>query len=692
VPRATTLLVVLAASAAIGQELPAQDGAAPIPAAEEIAALEYARVPSVELFLPHLADTSAAVRRRALLALGRVTPGDAAPAVMPLLADGDADVRRMAAFTLGQLADTTATTALAGAVRRSATGEHLDVQLADAALEALGKVGGAPAAAAAATHLADHEPVLRATAALALARMADTTRVDDVVARLGEEDDASVLWTLARACEAARATPRVIESLLDLLEHRSPVVRGATARALGRLGDARALRPLLPFLIDGEWRVRVETCEALGRIGDAAALESLMASAVDPIHHVREAAVTALGKIGDSRATDALLTALGDTSTGVRRAAATALGRVASAGDDTPGDDAGGDATARTARVDAALQDAVDQAPAAVAAAALGALAARRGVAVLDLLIEHTLIGYPSPVRIAATAALGELGEPAALGTLVALLEDPDPVIATVAASALGELGDDAAQWSLLSAYDAHTGFEDFDVRLAAVEALGRIGDRRARPTLHDAVLDRDPRLRELALASLDSVRTRAPADSVTVWARQDSVVRAMPPASGGPRLGDAPGDFPLVAAITTVRRLRLVTSRGAIELELLPEWAPMTVESFVRLAEAGFYADGVFHRVVPDFVVQGGCPRHDGWGGPGYALRSEWNPLRFGIGTVGMAHAGRDTGGSQFFITHSPQPHLDGRYTVFARVVSGMSVVDAIDQGDAFTVQRIER
>jgi cyclophilin family peptidyl-prolyl cis-trans isomerase len=104
---------------------------------------------------------------------------------------------------------------------------------------------------------------------------------------------------------------------------------------------------------------------------------------------------------------------------------------------------------------------------------------------------------------------------------------------------------------------------------------------------------------------------------------------------------------------------------------------------SFVRLAVSGFYNGLTFHRVVPNFVVQGGDPRGDGWGGPGYSIRSELGTARYERGTVGMASSGKDTEGCQFFITHSAQPHLDGRYTIFAVVERGMDVVDALQIGD---------
>ena len=131
-------------------------------------------------------------------------------------------------------------------------------------------------------------------------------------------------------------------------------------------------------------------------------------------------------------------------------------------------------------------------------------------------------------------------------------------------------------------------------------------------------------------------------------------------------------------------------TTKGTIEIKLYPEYAPVTVNNFVFLIREGYY-DGVsFHRVIPNFVIQGGDPTGTGRGGPGYRFQDEFagNPLKHETGYLSMANAGPGTNGSQFFITHSPQPHLDGRHTVFGAVVNegGMDVVNAIQQGDVMT------
>jgi peptidyl-prolyl cis-trans isomerase B (cyclophilin B) len=128
-----------------------------------------------------------------------------------------------------------------------------------------------------------------------------------------------------------------------------------------------------------------------------------------------------------------------------------------------------------------------------------------------------------------------------------------------------------------------------------------------------------------------------------------------------------------------------MTTDRGVIEIELFPQYAPITVNNYVFLTRQGFY-DGVsFHRVISNFMIQGGDPTGTGMGGPGYRFEDETknNPLKHETGVLSMANAGPGTNGSQFFITHSPQPHLNGKHTVFGKVVKGMDVVNSIRQGD---------
>ncbi|MBN1373242.1 MAG: peptidylprolyl isomerase [Anaerolineaceae bacterium] len=148
-----------------------------------------------------------------------------------------------------------------------------------------------------------------------------------------------------------------------------------------------------------------------------------------------------------------------------------------------------------------------------------------------------------------------------------------------------------------------------------------------------------------------------------------------------------------MVIDIKKSYKINMETTKGLIVLEMAPTYAPRTVNNFVFLAREGFYDGIVFHRVIADFVIQGGDPTGTGAGGPGYKFEDEVknNPLKHETGAISMANAGPNTNGSQFFIAHSPQPHLNGKHTVFGKVVEGMDVVNAIRQGDKMTKVTVE-
>lgn len=133
------------------------------------------------------------------------------------------------------------------------------------------------------------------------------------------------------------------------------------------------------------------------------------------------------------------------------------------------------------------------------------------------------------------------------------------------------------------------------------------------------------------------------------------------------------------------MKKAKIETANGLIVIELFEKEAPKTVANFEKLIQEGFYNGLKFHRVIPGFVAQGGCPNGTGTGGPGYTIpcETEGNPHRHEKGALSMAHRGKDTGGSQFFLVLEPQPHLDGVHTVFGQVIAGLDVMDQIEQGD---------
>jgi cyclophilin family peptidyl-prolyl cis-trans isomerase len=304
-------------------------------------------------------------------------------------------------------------------------------------------------------------------------------------------------------------------------------------------------------------------------------------------------------------------------------------------------------------------------------AAALAALPPDRGTARLSAMLADR----DQRVVPAVLEALVTSKSPDAEKLLIARLRADDFVIRTAAASGLAELKSTAAVPLLLSGYRDNRGDSTYVARAAFLAAAARIDPAAARPVLIEALKDRDWAVRVRAAALLKEQSAEGDAQTV------------IRPAAPGRPVAD-PAWRPLLAPTFSPHAF-IDTDRGSIEIELEVLDAPQTVANFIALAGRGFFSGVAIHRIVPDFVVQDGDPRGDGEGGPGYTIRDELNELPYLRGTVGMALDWEDTGGSQFFITHSPQPHLDGGYTVFGQVIEGMDVVNRIARGDL--IERVE-
>jgi peptidyl-prolyl cis-trans isomerase B (cyclophilin B) len=158
--------------------------------------------------------------------------------------------------------------------------------------------------------------------------------------------------------------------------------------------------------------------------------------------------------------------------------------------------------------------------------------------------------------------------------------------------------------------------------------------------------------------------------------------------------IGSEPGSDTTAPGDSGKNRIAtIVTEKGTIKFELYETEAPITTKNFIELAQKGFYDGLTFHRVIRGFMIQGGDPKGDGRGGPGYTIQDEFSPnLKHTKGAVSMANAGPNTGGSQFFITEAPQPHLDGKHSVFGQVIEGQEVVEKIAQGDKMLKVTIEQ
>jgi cyclophilin family peptidyl-prolyl cis-trans isomerase len=283
----------------------------------------------------------------------------------------------------------------------------------------------------------------------------------------------------------------------------------------------------------------------------------------------------------------------------------------------------------------------------------------------------------PDPRVIPAIlAALARAREQDAAPTLLDHVQNPDMGIRAAAVEGLSSLEEGAGRSFAKAyerAYEASLPDLDIEARVTIVDAAARSRSEEGRSLLRKIAASDPARVvRQKAMSALSE--GFAPPEDVSL------------------RLADARR---LVSVYETNAQnlysphVLILTRYGKIELVLDVVDAPLTSLSFARLAQAGFFNGLTFHRVAPGFVVQGGDPRGDGYGGPGLTTRCEYNQLPFGRGALGMALSGKDTGGSQFFITLEPEPHLDGAFTQFGQVISGMEVVEKIRPGDV--IDRID-
>jgi cyclophilin family peptidyl-prolyl cis-trans isomerase len=275
-------------------------------------------------------------------------------------------------------------------------------------------------------------------------------------------------------------------------------------------------------------------------------------------------------------------------------------------------------------------------------------------------------------------AALVKLKAPNVGAVLLDRLKADDPAVRKAAAEAIGQLKPAEGAGALAEAYRTGQRDPDYPARAAALAALVEYGAAAATPALKSALADKDWAVRVRAarlLAQLD------PAAGREAEAQIRPAPTTLPPETY---------EAPRLVHPDVSTHVYIDTDKGSIEVELAIIDAPLTVENFITLAKKGFFNGLSVHRVVPNFVVQDGDPRGDGEGGPGYTIRDELNERPYLRGTLGMALDWPDSGGSQWFITHSPQPHLDAKYTVFGRVVGGMEIVDQIQQSDVIRRVRV--
>jgi HEAT repeat protein/cyclophilin family peptidyl-prolyl cis-trans isomerase len=637
---------------------------------EDQRALKDPESPAADL-IRLLTDGQARVRRRAALAVGRVgLPSGIAPLVV-MLGDSDPEVRQMAAFALGLIGDRQARDPLV----MSLTDQSPLVQ--SSAAEALGLIGD-PAAAAAVGRLvssvvqsgaltsppAEDDEVRRDTPAsafrLGVFALVRLKAYDQLAAAVLDPSGRprTTWWPVAFALQRLE-DKRALSALLALAGDSNPYTRAFAVKGLGSLKDRSATPVILPQVSSRDAGVAIEAIRALGKIGDPAAAEPLLriVQGRGAAQQMRVEAVVALGGLRGPGIADSLVDVIGDRDPLIRAAAL----RSASALDPE------GFVT-----ILSGLDPDPDWRTRAALASLLGELPRQTALPRLTRMLDDS----DQRVVAAVLTALVKIGAPNAGDILLDHLKADDPVVRAASASGIGELRLPAGAQALPAAYQFGLRDATYVARAAAIEAFSKYGISVARSLLDAALADKDWAVRVRAAALLKQGEPSSDANDRI----RPAPTRMAPESYRAANLTNP--------AVST--QVFLDTDRGTIQIELAVLDAPLTVDNFIALARRGFFNGLTFHRVVPGFVVQGGDPRGDGEGGPGYTMRNEISELPYLRGTVGIALDWADTGGSQFFITHSPQPHLDAKYTVFGRVIAGMDVVDKIQQGDVMRRVRV--
>jgi cyclophilin family peptidyl-prolyl cis-trans isomerase/HEAT repeat protein len=648
------------------------------------------------LNLPH-----AGVKRRVIVALGRIGyPLGINPLVDVLNTNRDPELRALAAFSLGQIGSSYAVTALLGKLENA---EETPAVRARAA-EALGKIASNKSSAEPLGNFgikaigeilarllppvseplsADTEMIGRA-AITALLRLKNPALVEPIAAQLRSRSP-ELRWQAANAlARIGEGLAPAVPALIAATSDQDPLVRAHAARALGVAKDARAVDALVKMLRDPDPAPVAQAVAALGRIGDSHSVDALIAigqeqleayksfdraRGVPPSKSLLLLAGAALGNIKDQRALPFLKSArLADGRVGSSPELEIAVARFGEA--------------AFFGIPEKMELDKGDWSATSAYAQGLGQIASDRSRAALMALLAGPPSGKQDPRATSEILkALAEIKQavPDVREILLPQLKADDVIVRATAAELLGRLGDNgemvltALQQALKAAHSDRMN----DARIAIIEAASRLGH-----PISVEVLAGDMR-------DTDYVVRRRAAELV----RESGVTQNMVKLQiGKAETGHDKAYWRRMAELILSPKnpeAIIHTRKGDIRLELFVQDAPMTVDNFVHLSKKGFYDGLNFMRVVADFVIQGGDPRRDTNGGPDYQIRDEINLHNYVAGTMGMALSGKDTGGSQFFITHSPQPHLDGGYTVFGQVTSGMDVVNRIARDDV--IERIE-
>ena len=657
-----------------------------------------------------LTNRDPVIRTRAALAAGRIgNEGSLAELSNILSNDKDQDVREMAAFAIGEVESLSGAHALLTALKSSTETDLVRAR----AIEGLGKIAAALSKEQQARvaeistailealklEMQSQSPnrrfILLGITAVLRSRPANAGQT---LTLLLDNKDARIRADSANALARMRARDGNNKLVNLLVSDPDPDVRANAARVLGATEEKSAFDKLLASAThDGDARVRVSAIRALATLKDPRAGEALLKYGISitdrhlkplpgELNEVLEIA-TALGRLYPMKADPAALDWLHKGQVELDHSAPEVeLAYVRISPDRYLSSFGPDQATAQHAlqeklilhwRSGASIAQALGEIanlPTTVEnksdlmSSAESLLRAMLNYKTSDVKINsilplHTEYGVPEVLRAYASYKPKDL-----VDVLRTHLEEDDVVVRATAADLLGDLP--ASQ-------------ENTRMLVAALP-------RAQKDSLNDAILSiLDSLAKQKNSVADEAIKNSLDSTDYLVRRRAVALLKANNAGDFSSRIGtvhtrNTNSDYQrAVARIGKPVRAVVTTTKGSFTIELLPDEAPLTVDNFAELARRGYYRGIIFHRVVPNFVAQLGDPRGDGSGGPGYTIRCEVNEVPYDRGAVGMALSGKDTGGSQWFVTHAPQPHLDGGYTVFGRVVSGMNVIDSIVRGD---------
>ncbi len=672
---AVSLLTLLAAATpAAARSLHAQAGGS-VEALATVLAAEDARAWDGPALRAALSAPDSVVRRVAALSVGRLGDPRGVALLVTLLVDQDSTVRVSAVFALGLLGDTSAVGPL---IARLRTPPAIDGPSAVETVTALARIGGSTAAGFLGAVLQSREPlplVNRASLVRQIAleawRLRRMAPVADLLPLTADSDEViryGAVYSLVRL-----RAPSAADRLTSAVHDASPLVRAAAVRGLTRdYADSAGMPPdpladlAARAADDADAGVRVNALRALGTFHSSRSVGVVVSRLSDPAPNVRVQAAATLADMGGADAVTALQRTLASHDPfGVRSQAMLSLARI-----DT--------AAARAALTEWRTgADWRDRAVAAQAAQVMGA----------DL---DPFLSDPDQRVVAA-----------ALQTWSGDVPKPTPELVDAARAHLGS-GDAAVRSIAADVLAAAPSLTDVPALAAAYAAA-------ARDSFPEAAISTLSALAAVASGS-DDGRLRVDAAFLNRTSRPENYLLRRWAATAWPAAARRWGPAYPIATGRTLQDYREVVrryiygaedvsrphviiempDRGNIEIELLGPDAPLTVANFLGLVDRHYFDGNRWHRVVPNFVIQDGDRRGDGWGSPGGAIRDEINRVRYDVPVVGMALSGPDTGAGQWFINLSPQPHLDGIYTVFGRVVGNIGPLLRVTQGDLIrTIRR---